>query len=233
MKRKRREELTRYFEAPKPDRKRAFVRQFGLQKMNLLHMIFMQSRYISKRVWIFSGLLFGITCLVTQMAQWKYVSMILAFVPFLVMLSVTETMCSYRYGMEELELSARFSLKSIVLARITMLGLGNLVVLTGIMFLVKSNVQIDMVYVMTPYFLTAGGSLCIVRNLRGAESTFPCFGLAALTCVLELYLPWQFEVIFAPEYAWVWVCTCVMGMLITVRESYRIIRMTEDFVSQV
>ncbi len=230
MKRKLKEELAEYYEAPKPTGKRAFIRQFGLQRINLFHVIAMQARYISKWVWIISGLFFGATCLAAQMAEWKHVSMVLAFVPFLVMLSVAESMRSYHYGMEELELTARFSLKSIVLARMVMLGLGNLVVLAGIMLMLRSEYQINIIYVMTPYFLTAGGGLCIVRRLRGGEGIFLCFGLAALICVLQLHLPWGFEVIFKPENVWIWVCACVLGMLVTIREGYRMIRMTEDLV---
>lgn len=230
MERKRKEELAEYFEAPIPERKRAFVRQLGLQKMNLFHVIAMQARYISKWVWIFSGLFFGCTYWVSQMANITYVSMLLAAIPFLVMISVTETTRSYRYGMEELELSARFSLKSIVFARMMVLGLGNFVVLAGAFGLLGSNAQINIVHIMTPYFLTAGGSFYIVRNLRGAESTLPCMALSIVVCVLEVYLPWQFEMIFAPENLWLWAGVCVIGIMVTVRESYRTIRMTEDLV---
>lgn len=230
MKRKRREELSVYFEAPKPERKQSFVRKFGLQKMNLFYMAFMQARYISKGVWIFSALFFGSVCLAAQIADSRYVSMVLGAVPFLVMFSVTESMRSYRYGMEELELSARFSLKSIVLARMMILGLGNFVVLTGVMLLLRSNMQIHMVSVMTPYFLTAAGSLYLVRHLRGTESTFPCTVLATVVCVLELYLPGQCSTLFTVQYAGVWVCVCVIGVMVTAYESYRIIRRTEEFV---
>ena len=228
MERKRKEELADYFAAPRPERKRAFVRQYGSQKMNLFHVVAMQTRYLSKWVWIFSGLFFGCTYWLSQIANTAYVSMLLAAIPFLVMISVTETTRSYRYGMEELELSARFSLKSIVLSRMVVLGLGNLVVLTGVMLLLGSNAQINMVHIMTPYFLTAGGSLYIVRYLRGSESTFPCMALAVLICALELYLPWQFEMVFSPENMWIWAFSCVMGIMMTVRESYRTIRMTEN-----
>ena len=228
MERRQREELAAYFEAPKPERKRAFVRQFGLPKIDLWHVTTMQARYISKGVWLFSALFFGMTFLLAQTTEPKYVSVVLGCVPFLVMLSVTESLRSYRYGMEELELSARFSLKSIVLARMVLLGLGNLVVLTGAMLVLRSHVQISMACVMAPYFLTAGGGLCIVRNVRSKESTLMCFALAALVCGIVLYLPWRFESIFAPQYVWIWACACVVGIIMTARESWRTIRMMAE-----
>lgn len=228
MERKRREELAEYFEAPKPLRKQAFVRQFGLSKMNLWQVAAMQARYVSKWVWLFSVLFFGAAFLVAQTAELRYVNMMFGFVPFLVMFSVTESTRSYRYGMEELELSTRFSLKSIVMARMVVLGLGNLAVLVGVMLVLKSQMQINPVYLMAPYFLTAGGGLYIVRIVRGKESTLLCFALAAFVCVTALVLPWQFHSVYLPQNAWIWAGACVAGVLLTARESWRTIRMTEE-----
>lgn len=228
MKRKLKEELERYYEAPKPQRKRSFVRRFELQKINLAHLVGLQAGYISKWVWIFSALLCSVTYMVAEMTASRYVPAVLAFIPFLVMLSVTESMRSYRYGMEELELATRFSLKSIVMARMVLLGISNLVVLSCLVFWLGGTAQVNVLYIMTPYFLTAGGGLFIARNVRGNESTFLCFVVAALVCLLELYLPWQFAVLFTPEYVWMWLTICILAVIATGRESYRMIRMTED-----
>lgn len=229
MKRKAREELAAYFEAPKPERKQAFVRQFGLPKMNLWHVTAMQARYVSKWVWICSVLFFGAAFLVAQTAEQRYANMVLGFVPFLVMFSVTESTRSYRYGMEELEMSARFSLKSIIMARMVVLGLGNLVVLAGVALVLNSQVQINPVYLMTPYFLTASGGLYIVRNVRGKESNMLCFALAAFVCVAVLCLPWEFKGMYLAQNMWIWACACVAGAVMTIQESLRAIRMTEDY----
>ncbi len=228
MERKRREELAAYFDAPKPERKQVFIRQFQMPKMNLRHITAMQARYISKWVWVFSALFFGGSFLIAQTAEQRYVHMALGFVPFLVMVSLTESTRSYRYGMEELELSARFSLKSIVMARMAALGLGNLAVLIGAMLVLSSRVQINPVHMMTPYFLTAGGGLFIVRNVRGKESNLLCFGLAVFVCAAMQCLPWQFQDIYLPQSVWIWACACAAGVLLTIWESLHTIRMTEE-----
>lgn len=227
MDRKLKQELSEYFEAPKPEKKRAFVRQFGLQKINMPYMVFMQARYISKWVWLLSALVCGLTVYVAANAEIKYVGAIFACIPFLVMVSVTESTRSYRYGMEELELSARFSLKSIVMARMVMLGLGNLAVLACTLLLLGDMGQVNAVYVIAPYFLTAGGGLCIVRKMRGNEGAFLCFGLAALVSAMQIYLPWQFESLFEPQNTWIWAVVCGLGFVATIREGYRTIRMAE------
>ena len=230
MKRKQKEALVAYFEAPKPEKKQAFLRQFGQPKMNLWHITAMQARYISKWVWIFSVFFFGVIFWAAQTMEQRYVNMVLGFVPFLVMLSVTESTRSLRYGMEELEMSTRFSLKSVIMARMVVLGLGNVAVLTGAMLILNSQVQMNPVYLMTPYFVTAGGGLYIVRSVRGKDSNLLCFALAAIVCVAMLCLPWKYHSVYMPQNAWIWACVCVAGVVMTIRESVRTIRMTEELV---
>ena len=229
MNRKLKSELAEYFEAPAPEGKRAFVRQFGMPEISLCRMVLMQARYLSPVVWLASALVFGLAVGFAAIAQEKYVNVLYGCIPFLVLLSVTETTRSYRHGMEELEMSARFSLKSIMLARMFMLGLGNLVVLVALVLTLLGLGAGNGVHVFTPYFLTAGGCLCIVRRVRGTESMYLCFGLAALISGMSMYLPWRYALLFAPENLPGWVALCGVGIFFAVREGYRTIRMAENY----
>lgn len=228
MERRLKEELCRYYEAPKPQRKQGFVRQFGVQKINLPRLVLMQAKYISKWVWLVSACLCVVIYAATHVMEDKYVSMVYGLIPFLVMISLTESTRSYHYGMEELELSTRFSLKSIIMARMAMLGVGNLAVLIVIANILGQREGYHLLHVLTPYFLTAGGSLYIVRMVRGNENTFFCFTLAIAVSFLQMLLPWQFKEVFMPDYMPIWVALFVVGIVMTVKESYRTIRMTED-----
>ena len=116
------------------------------------------------------------------------------------------------------------------MARMVVLGLGNVAVLTGAMLVLNSQVQMHPVYLMTPYFMTAGGGLYIVRSVRGKDSNLLCFALAAIVCVAMLCLPWKYHSVYMPQNAWIWACVCVAGVVMTVRESVRTIRMTEELV---
>lgn len=228
MERRLKEELKKYYEAPKPQRKQKFIRQFGVHKINLLRLILMQAMYISKWAWLASAFLCVVIYAATCALEEKYVSVIYGIVPFWVMILVSESTRSYRYGMEELEQSTRFTLKSIVMARMAMLGIGNLVVLIVIANILGQREGYHVFHVLTPYFLTAGGSLYIVRTVRGSENTFLCFLLAAAVSFLQMLLPWRFSELFSPDYMSMWVVCFIIGVLITAKESYRTIRMTED-----
>jgi len=228
MERRLKKELCRYYEAPKPQRKQEFIRQFGVQKIDLSYLVWMQAKYISKWVWLASACLCALIYGAGYVMKDKYVSMIYGVVPFLVLISVTESTRSYRYGMEELELSARFSLKSIVMARMAMLGVGNLAVLFVIANILGQREGYHVLHILTPYFLTAGGSLYIVRTVHGNENTFLCFTLAITVSFLQMLLPWWFRELLTPEYMPIWAVFFAMGIIVTAKESYRTIRMTED-----
>ena len=228
MERRLKEELCRYYEAPKPRRKQAFIRQFGVQKINLPRLVLMQAKYIAKWVWMVSlGICLAIY-VVTHVIEEKYVGVLYGLVPFLVLISVTESTRSYRYGMEELELSARFSLKSIVMARMVMLGVGNLAVLFVIANVLGQRAGYHILHILTPYFLTAGGSLYIVRTVRRNENTSLCFTLAFVVSFLQIFLPGWFREVLTPHYMPIWTVLFVVGIVVTVKESYWTIRMTED-----
>ena len=228
MERKLKEELGRYYEAPAPQRKLEFVRRFGVPHVNLPYLVWMQTRYISKWVWLVSvGICLAIYA-ATYVMEDKYVSAVYGLVPFLVLISVTESTRSYRYGMEELELSARFSLKSIVMARMAMLGVENLALLLVIVNVLGQRAGYHVFHIMTPYFLTAGGSLYIVRTIRRNENTILCFTLAFVVSFLQMLLPGWFRELLTPEYMPVWTVFLLLGIVMTVKESYRTIRMTED-----
>lgn len=228
MERKVKEELAKYFEAPEPIHKREFLRGFGAPKMNTGYVIIGQARYVSKGVWCFSLFFFLVALWAALQAEQKYVNVVQCFVPFLVMISVTESTRSYCYGMEELELAARFSLKSIIMARMLVLGLGNMLVMSGALLLMNGKVQINPVYLLTPYFLTAAGGLYITRSVRGKENSLLCFGLSAFISVMMWYMPWQFQGIFLSQNVWIWVIFCLIGVMLTVRESVHTIRMTQE-----
>lgn len=228
MERRHKKALEAYFEAPKPERKNSFLRQYDMAKIDMVHMIGTQVRYISKGIWAASVLFCILAFAVTRYVEIRYMSTIFALVPFLVMLSVTESTRSYRYGMEELELSARFSLKSVMLARMIILGIGNVLVLIVAAVFMGEKMYANIVYMMVPYFLTAAGGLYLVRKIRGAEGTAACCTLAMLVSCMQTFLLWKYSILYTQRYTSIWVLVCVIGLLVLMRESYRTIRMTED-----
>ena len=73
--------------------------------------------------------------------------------------------------MEELELATRFSLKSVLLARLCLVGSLHAVLLLCLTLLCRGTGAASfgrtVVYLLVPYLLTAYGGLWLSRRLRG------------------------------------------------------------------
>ena len=81
-----------------------------------------QAAYIRKWVWVISVILLG--ALADIAARWPREALWVAagMMPFLALTAMQEHLRSSMYNMTELELSTRFSVKSILLARMGLLG---------------------------------------------------------------------------------------------------------------
>lgn len=228
MERKLQQQLKEYFEAPTPIRKRQFMRKVGRQKISIIYMIKTQFCYISKYVWIASFLLFMFALFLNHYVESNYIGIVYALIPFFVMVSITESMRSYQYGMNELEQSTRFSLKSIILTRMITLGLCNFVMILFIAMLSGYNVYSQLVYMIVPYLITAIGGLMIVRKFSHREGTYLCFGFSLLVAFLVSAVSIKYSFIYEASYLSIWTVICVLFMVLMIKEICRTIRKTED-----
>ena len=150
------EELQCAFAAPKPQRREAFLqllseRSLGteqsletdrLLKTGLPSFVLSQVMYISKGIWWLSAAVFAAACLLTAspgMAgdrnQNQVIWGISALAPLLAMTVIAESGRSQSFRMAELEMATRFSLRSVALARLGILGLENLGMLILLAFM--------------------------------------------------------------------------------------------------
>lgn len=223
MKNKLKKDLTLYFEAPKPEKKREFIRKVKPARISMATMLWIQCCYISVWAWLCSAAFFGLMFLLSLYPEGKDLGLILAMTPFWGMVAMTESLRSWHCGMQELEMAARFSLKSVIFARLLILGLGNVILLFA---LAGANA----VYLLTPYLLASAGGIVIVRRMHGKEANYMCFGFAALVALAAYILSWQCSGIFHMRYLSIWGLACVLFAGIFLWEAWKMIQGTEDMI---
>lgn len=116
--------IQKAFEVPKPNQqeKAGFLRTLPQPQIRMWQFILTQAAYLRK--WT----LFLSVSLLFPVLTWAYyiekntLWVVSAFLPFLGLLAVTENARSMVYGMVEFEMSARFSLKSVILVSMGILG---------------------------------------------------------------------------------------------------------------
>lgn len=178
MNRRFQKKLAACFTPPPPVGKAAFLARLPQPTLSLGQFVGGQARYIQKQTWLLSlvvlvPVLWGTDLWITA-----------ALLPFLVPLAVSEGAKSTLYGMEELETASRFSRKSVLLARLCLIGTFHAVLLLALTLLLGGSQGLSLgrtgAYLLAPYLLTAWSSLWLSRRLRGREVLYGATALAVL-----------------------------------------------------
>lgn len=256
-------ELWYAFAAPKPQRREEFLRllaeralvdeRYGLHAENVAHpnrplaglpvFVLSQIAYIRKGIWWLSAMIFACACFLAASpgmagdgAQDRVLWGIAALAPLLAMTVIAESGRSETWEMAELEMVTRFSLRSVVLARLGILGLENLVMLTLFVFVGRGGDPVGQeggvlqtgLCILLPYLLTCFLGLWIVRRFRGQQAVYWCFGMAVCVSVMVFTIP---DRIGYPEQErnliWWAACTFMLGVG-TVKQCIRFVGETAE-----
>lgn len=183
--------LAAALEAPPPRRKRAFLRRIEQPRITGFRFLLVQIRYIRKWVWWVSAAVFAAAALGAGVLSRDMLWEISALTPLLALTAVCESGRSECYEMAELEQATRFSLRSVTMARLCILGTENLALLClltplGLRHSGVSSLAAGL-YILTPFLLTAFLGLYFVRRIRGREGSYACFGAALFVGVCVFF----------------------------------------------
>lgn len=182
MNRDMKERLKEYFAAPEPERKGHFLNSLPAEPVGLSDFLLFQAAYIPKWVWGLSVLVFAPALVGAGFLKKDMLWCISACMPILALALVAESGRSERWGMAELEMSSRFSLKSVLLARLGILGLADLLLFFLLLPLAwmngGSSILETGVYMLCPYMLTVLLGLWASRIVHGRECAYLCGAIA-------------------------------------------------------
>ena len=202
-------ELQQGFAPPAPAKKREFLRRFSVPSSRLSDVLWAQLGYIQTWVWVLSGVIYATTVLM-MCTDFPYLLQILsACTPLLALTIVSESSRSSRCGMEELELSTRFSLKTVVMARLLPLGCVHPVGLL-LLSLGFGRPFAAILYSAAPFLLTAFLGLSITRKYRSHEAQYACGGFAFAISLLTLFSHKLFAVLYEARHLIWWVLAVVI-----------------------
>lgn len=223
---------------------------------------FSQLGYIRKRVWFFSVLLFFAAVFLSWgISDWQqetryyvtqdgtpvpqmddmgasvsdYESLLWcmsAVLPLLGVVFFAEESRSFRYGMQEIEMTAKFNRMQIYLARMLFLGMGNLlwIIAADILLHWAGNGAADfvIVYLLVPYLISTAISLEMSRICP--RSSMGVYSIAAACAVSVGYIILRSMVdLYREQYRLCWAALCI---LLVYRVIKRIIGMKKVWEEQ-
>lgn len=234
MNRYLKQEIKRAFEVPLPDQqeKVRFLRTFPQPHISMPQFILTQAAYVRKWVLLLSVLLLVPALMSARHMDPNTLWLISALLPFLGLLAVTENTRSAVYEMQEFEMSARFSLKSVVLARMSVLGLLDAFVICCLIPICGIGSDLSLlqtgICLLVPYLLTVNISLYLTRCFHGIEALYGCMFTAVLVSVGSCGLHLFADFIYQFSYLHWWLLFTVFLIGKTVREIYQTIKQTEE-----
>lgn len=227
--------IQKAFEAPKANQqeKARFLRTLPQSKISMFRFVLVQATYIRKLTLFFSVLLLLPAAVgafyISENTLWT----VSALVPILGLLAVAESTRSKMYGMSEFEMSTRFSLKSVVLARMSVLGLLDVIILCCLAPLCCVGNDFSLlqtgIYLLAPYMLTVNISLWIVRRFHGKETIYVCMTVAVLISGANVGLHFITDIIYQNAYIAWWLVLSVLLIGGMAHEIYYIIKQTEEY----
>lgn len=227
--------IQKTLKAPMPDEqiKARFLRTLPKPQISMWQFILRQASFLRKRTLFLSFLL-----LIPAFVGFRHLNpdtiwFISAFIPFLALLAVTESTRSEVYGMCEFEMSTRFSVKNVILARLSMWGIIDLTILCCTIPLCYANGQIPLlqtgIYLFVPYLLTANISLWLTRHIRSRESIILCMAVAVLISGLSVGLHLKFGFVYQPPFFHWWLLLTIILIGEMVYEVCHTIKETEEY----
>lgn len=219
--------LKQAFAPPLPQRKREFIASLPPQPVPISRFLLGQLGYIRKWVWLVDIAVMAAAVILARLAPNEVVAILSAVTPALAVCYVAESSRSREYGMWELEMCARFPLKSVVLSRLVLLGIANAAVFCVIIPISMGTVSAlrTAVYLICPYLVTSFFGLLISRKTSSRETVYFIAGLAAVLSVAVLLSQ---KVIYAPQNFNMWLIALALVAVGTVAQSVKTIKQTEE-----
>lgn len=154
--------------------------------------------------------------------------------PFLALTIISEWMRSMAYGMFELEQATRFSFKSVVLARLGILGIVNFLLFLFCLFLggMQSDTELlkAAVYLATPYLATVFLGLWVMRKTGFRESEYVCLGIAVAVSALGILMRLSAKILLSAEAVKWWGLLAVILLALVIEEFCNGLKKTEAYI---
>jgi len=230
-------EIKKAYVQPKTRQKEAFLSKLSYPKSTFSQFAFDQLAFIRRRTWLISIALFVTMELLMRYNNFTEIQsagiiIVSAFVPMLTLVSAIELLRSKRYGMGEMEMSTRFSLGTLMLVKMSWLGISNLVVLmTSALFMmdkIEGGFVRTGIYLLVPYLFTCNLSLWLIKKTKEKECVYYCATASGTVSLILLVLSKNAVWLYESRFTLAWAFICILLFILMLVESIRIIRNMEE-----
>ena len=168
-------------------RKDELLKKYRQRRLNYLQMLYIQFQYMGAQLTLICG--FSLAALLMAMTEVNedLARLIAVFMPSAALIALTGLGKSTRYGMDEIEMSTRFSLRMIRILRLAIIGVAALVIMLSVSFALKISCGADMMTALAlagvPYLVTTFLCMLLLRSHHSPKNIYGCIVITACVSV--------------------------------------------------
>lgn len=234
MDRKLKHNLKTVFTPPPPTKRNNFISELSYPKSNNVDFFLSQLGYIRKRFWCFSILLVVSIALFIQayVSTFKVVGMLSAFLPFLVVLGVNEISRSTSFNMTEIEMSCKYNLSKITLARLSLIGSFHFIIILFVVIIFSNYsdygfLQFTLIS-MTPFLMCSYLSLFITNHFSFKDTAYVSAGVAGVISISEFFLVYRAQEVYSQRGILLWGIAFILTVILLSKEIIKLLKRTEE-----
>lgn len=190
------------------------------ERISFSRFLIMQTKYIGWKIWSVQGIfLLFISYLLSRFYDYRespqFVTKLLFCLSILLFMTALPFIYrSVRYQMQEIEAATRFSCVKLLMAKLIIIGIGDIFMMSGIFFttIIKTSLQADSVilYLCFPFLLVSSGCLFMLGHFTPKHFFAGSMGLCLFFIIIIPGILGQYEVIFQQSFSVRWLVVCVM-----------------------
>lgn len=225
--------ISKAFAAPAPQKKQEFLKKMKPAKIHTFDILRTQASYVRAVSWILPMMILPVVFIGVHQNWENVIHLTEAITPFLAAIGILETWRSYTYRMMELEQATRFSLRTVVYARMLLTGCAGSAMILLSSAILANHFQISFLLMTArigiPYLLTMSLGLQIERTTFGRNNPFCSVAIAVIIAALVIWAEAasiSFEAALSGEF----VIALAVGLLaFTTWEAIKTIQYTETY----
>lgn len=203
------------------------------ERISFSRFLIMQTKYIGWKIWSKQGIFllfisYLLTCFYDYRESPQFVAKLLfCFSILLFMTALPFIYRSVHYQMQEIEAATRFSSVKLLMAKLIIIGIGDVFMMSGIFFttIVKTSLQADCIilYLCFPFLLVSSGCLFMLGHFTPKHFLTGSIGLCLFFMIIIPGILGQYEVLFQQSFSVRWLVICVLLVSFCIQQFHYII----------
>lgn len=204
------------------------------ERISFARFLAKQTRFIGRKIWIVQGVsLFVMIVLIPRfygdfLTLQQMIKRLACLSILIFMTALPLLYRSVRYRMQEIETASRFSGVKLLLARLILIGIGDICLLTGIFLTGTINTLLpaDSVFFCLCFPFLLSGSVCLYMLGHLTPEKFLAGSLlfCSFLAVLFALIPGQYMVLYQPSLSAFWALLCAFLLALCVHQLRYIIK---------